>query len=174
MPKLLERTEMPRPDDPELLDTLATCARDGLSRRATAAFLRMAEGTLDKWIELGRRELREFDAAQLSELGSHGLFVGVWESNYALFEAEQIHYLNLGKRGEGKAHGWQPAMAHLRSRNHQWIETVIVESHTQLDVTHRLELGSAEAAILARIVELESIDHPHVPNNLLSESTSST
>ena len=173
MPKLLERTEMPRPDDPELLDTLATCARDGLSRRATAAFLRMAEGTLDKWIELGRRELREFDAEQLSELGSHGLFVGVWESNYALFESEQVHYLNLGKRGEGKANGWQPAMAHLRSRNHEWIETVIVESHAQLDITHRLELGTALTAVLDMIVELESVDPPQ-QQNLLPESTKST
>ena len=81
---------------------------------------------------------------------------------------------------------WPAAMTLLERRfPNDFGRNQRIEIEHNVNVTHRLELGSAEAAILARIVELEGgertggastqgTDHPHVPNKLLPEATSST
>ena len=169
MPALAYRTTIPKPDDPDILEAIYVDVTRGIPLRHAAVRAGISEWTAYGWVDQAKAEIGE-GAQPHGELSSVALFGQMVKEALAACVDDR-----LAKSDAAEGNNWQKHITVLERRfPNDFGRNQRIEIEHNVNVTHRLELGSAEAAILARIVELESIDHAHVPNKLLSEATSST
>ncbi len=176
MPALAQRSTRPRPNDASILVAVSKCIALGIPVSDTAQAARIGEQTFRDWYRMGSQQL--LDAGdigteqQARELGSHALFAWTVKEAEMRMVMRNLAVVERDKRIPGK--GWLPAMTTLERRRPQDFgrnqRIDITENKT---VTYRLELGTALAAIMARAVELETVDPPQ-PEYLLPESTDPT
>ena len=73
VPKLAYRTTLPKPDDPEILDAIASDVARGVALRFAAVAAGISEDTAYQWMQQGAQELAAFETDGV-ELGSRALF----------------------------------------------------------------------------------------------------
>ena len=123
--------------------------------------------TLIDWLNRGQEELIAWSNNKDEELGSYGRLSVLVERSYLEFEQRNIEVLERAKdTGKGL---WQAAMAHMRSRNTEWVEQY--QGHVKIEsksvVVHATLPAGAEAELLALLssqdhplLEIEAPDHP--------------
>ena len=161
----------PTPGDPAIYEPIINAILKGHPQPTAAALAGIHEDTLFHWRYKGQDELAAAAGNWIAwdELSSHAqLVIRIKEAQAGLVD-EALGHIRAGGKD------WAAWMTLLERRfPNDFGRNQRIEIEHNVNVTHRLELGSAEAAILARIVELESIDHAPVPDKLLPEATSST
>ena len=161
MPKLAYRTTLPRPDDPEILESIYQDLSRGVPLRHAAVRAGISENTAYHWV----MEAGQMPPTDGEELCSQALFAQVVKEA----DAECVSS-RLAQSDAAEGNNWQKHITVLERRfpqdfgRNQRID--ITSQHTEI---HRIELGDAALAILARIAELQS---PSAP--LLEEHTDST
>ena len=150
MPKLTYRTKLPKPDDPEIIDAIYADVSAGIPLRYAAVRAGISEWTAYGWVDQAKAEIGD-GAEPHGELGSVALFGQmVKEANAACVAAEVEGWNRGGKDWPAHATKLERRYPQDFGRNQR------IEIDQRVTVTHRLELGSALADVLARIVELES------------------
>lgn len=147
MPKLAYLTTLPQPDDENILESIYTDVSRGMPLRHAAVRAGISEHTAYHWMTIANALP---DVEVEGELGSHALF----RQTVKEADAECVSD-RLKKSDSAEGNNWQKHITVLERRfpqdfgRNQRID--ITETRT---ITYRLELGSAEAAILARIAEI--------------------
>ena len=168
----IKRATKVRPDDPLILARVVEATRKGHPIQTASALAGLSHTTAWEWMRDGTALLEASPGVAPEELGSKAVWANEIKSAQAEMVDKQLDRIDIAAQ---EPKHWPAAMTLLERRfPNDFGRNQRIEIEQNVTVTHRLELGTAEAAILARIVELESIDHPHVPNNLLPESTDST
>ena len=91
MPALAYRTKLPRPDDPDILDTIREEVAKGTPLRHAAVLAGIHENTAYRWGTWGREALENAqDGQSLEELGSHAVFVWNLKEAQAEFVSEAL------------------------------------------------------------------------------------
>lgn len=157
MPALAYRTTMPRPDDPEILESIYQDLIRGMPLRHAAVRAGISESTAYHWVMTGSGADGD-PVLSDGELGSHALFVQtIKEANAACVDAELTAWDAGGKDWVAHATKLERRFPNDFGRN-QRID--ITSQHTEI---HRIELGEATLAVLERIAELSSVDTKLIP-----------
>ena len=128
MPAVLNpEHKLPRPDHPELMQTICFGMASGLSYRAIAGHCGISKLTLEAWVSDGRAEVARYDSGEQQELGSVGVLAQGIERAYAAFEIRKVIRVDAG------GPDWVSALAHVTRRNPQdWAERRY--EHVQQDI----------------------------------------
>ncbi|KKN34809.1 hypothetical protein LCGC14_0789890 [marine sediment metagenome] len=100
MPKLLYRTTMPHPDDPEIIASITAAVNKGHPLASAAALAGIHDETLYHWTAKGREELAQAEGHTLlwEELGSHArLVIHIKEALAGLVDEALDHVRAGGK-----------------------------------------------------------------------------
>ena len=163
MPALKYRTIMPRPDDPEILESIYADVSRGVPLCHAAVRAGISEWTAYAWVDDAKAEIGDGTTPH-GELGSVAHFAQVVKEAHAECVSSR-----LAQADAAEGNNWQKHITVLERRfpndfgRNQRID--IKSEHTEI---HRIELGQATLAILGRIAELQS---PSAP--LLEEHTDS-
>ena len=153
MPKVLNPERiLPRPDNPELLESVCESQRLGYSQRVTASRAGIGKATLELWLSKGKAEIDS------GEIGSLGLFVGQYES--AASDRESILTDAITASVTDKTINFVPALILNKARNPaDWLEARQVNIEANVNVTTVHELGSAaQKAIALHMLSLETVE----------------
>lgn len=147
MPALAYRSTLPRPDDPDIIATVAEAVRNGHGFRAAAAMARVSRTALYDWHQAGLEELRT------GELGSHAEIADAIEQGYADFERRNLAVIEEYK-GKGQQR-YMAAFIHMDKRNpEEWgqRQQVQVDQRT-LGVNVSIVLGPESSEALAQLLQ---------------------
>lgn len=164
MPKLAYRTTLPKPDDPELLDTLCQQIALGVPLVYAGANAGLSDRTINYWIQLGEAELADLpEGAQpeREELGSHARFVLAVKEAEARLVSESVEQWRTDKAGS-----WQrwPTLLERRMPEHFGRRDRLQVDQRTLTVTlDATQLPPAKLAALGRILQ-EMGETPQLPD----------
>ena len=162
MPALSTRTFIPKPDDPDIIEAVASAVIRG-EPISTAAYLAgLGEQTVRDWLHRGEALLAsappEIDPA---ELGSHAVFTWAVKCAEAQFVRENLEYVRRDREVPGK--GWLPAMTLLERRRPQDFGRRDRLDVTQQSVSITISLPiEAAQSLLAHLAPLTALPPPQL------------
>ena len=134
MPKLLYRSTIPKPDDPDIIDIISDAIRIGHPLSTAAALAGIFEGTLYEWRYQGDAELAEAkgNLLQWEELGSHARLV--------------VHIK------EAQAGFTEDALRHMRSGGKDWaMWCTLLERRRPQDFGRRTEVSVKSESVIVHV-----------------------
>lgn len=156
MPALKYRTTLPRPDDPDILDTMYREIASGTPTEYAATLAGIVPRTAWDWLAQGRAALEA--SSHAGELGPHALFAQTIEEARAEFVRENLAYVRACR--DSGQRGWLPAMTLLERRdwrNFGRLQRVEIEGEVR-HLSLRGELPQAAMAELLRRGERHYIE----------------
>ncbi len=152
MPALKYRTTLPRPDDPDILESIDHSQRQGYSQKVTATNAQIGDTTLVDWLQEGRLEIAALATGQLQELGSTGLFAACYLR--AAADREMLLTDAITASITDKSVAFVPALISLKARNPaDWLEARSLTVETTSTVTVKVELAQPSEAELLDMVQ---------------------
>ena len=104
MPKLAFRVTMPRPDDPVILDRIATATRRGHPLHTAATLAGIVGETARSWKVRGQEAMEQNPDTPPQELGPHAVFAAVLNEAVAYLVAKRLKRIDkAGQRGNWAA-----------------------------------------------------------------------
>ena len=157
MPKTLGPF-LPKPDDPDIVKRVTDATLLGHPIQTAGRMAGLGHTTAWEWLRKGTALLVEHPEVDPAELGSHAVFADAVEKARAEMVDKQLRRIDMAAK---EPKNWPAAMTLLERRlPDDFGRNQRIEFNRTETVTHRLELGTAEAAILVRIAELEAENAP--------------
>ena len=115
MPKLLYRTTIPKPDDPDIIARFSQAVAIGHPVGTACTLAGMEQSTASRWLTQGEQESAAHEANGAEEPGSHVAFFRAFKASQAEFCARNLGVVT-DAANLGGAKGWLPAMTLLERR----------------------------------------------------------
>lgn len=172
MPKLAYRNKLPRPDDPELLESIYNDISQGIPLRYAAVRAGISEGTAYHWQTLGRAELDHVETEGLTNWNSVPLacFAQTVKEARANCFGDRLSRLDAAE-----GNNWQKHATVLERRYPKdFGRNVQIEATTTVTYVHQLDTDAAKAIaqnILMALSENDTGGSTDTPTPLLTEAT---
>ena len=177
MPKLTYRTTLPKPDDPDILESIYEDVKRGVPLKYAAIRAGISEWTAYGWVDQAKAEIGD-GAQPHGELGSVALFGQVVKEAHAACVDDR-----LAKSDAAEGNNWQKHVTVLerRFRDDFGRDQRITTESVSINVNVTAELTEAQTTeLLAALAErsgqprtLPSVDSPQL-EHLLPEATEQT
>jgi len=156
VPKLLYRTTIPKPDDPDIIARVAQATELGHPLDTAGQLAGLGHSVAGYWYRQGTAQLDQADALPppdappeaYAELGSHAAFAAAVKLAEARMVEQQLQHVARDAALPGK--GWTAAMTLLERRRPQdFARRTNVAVEQQTTVTYVIDLSPEAAAALA-------------------------
>ena len=153
MPALKSRSRMPRPDDPEILRSVAESTALGHPIQTAGRLAGLGHTTAWDWNRKGTAEIEANPDSTPEELGALAVFADTVKRAEAQMVDIQLHHIARDAQNKG---GWTAAMTLLeRRRPKDFGRNVQVENNTTVTYVHELGPGASKA-IASHILSTET------------------
>lgn len=118
MPALAYRPSLPRPDDPTIIETVASAVERGHPIETAGRLAGLGKTVAWDWLRKGEEQLELTPpGTPWEELGSHAKFASRVKDAEARFVDANLRFVNDARSPDAK--GWLPAMTLLERRRPQ-------------------------------------------------------